>query len=328
MRICLLLLCFSSLGALQPEEISKRVQAHLLIQDPASACAEAQEGFEKAPHSPLLFEAYVKALAKHGDEKQLWQVWNARSADFPEVCQKREVLESIAWGILEKGARSPAPLIRVMALLGAYISQDARGVELLWQNMRDPNSKIRAVTIQLAGHMRDVKLQDGVLHAFDTDSDWKVRLAAIEAMGLMEIPQAKPRLLKLLANPQATAEEKGAAIEALVASLEDAQREEIEQLVQSNRAGLRELACAVVLALGLERDTDLMIRLLADHHADVRAAALRTLGVLRIKSHQEKPLSLYVDPYLQDGDPLVALTAAWVTTLNDPAAGRKHFPAG
>src|ERR1700733_11586432 len=140
MRICASFIFMALLGllnAISPEEsLTKRVQAHLIIQDPVTACAEAQRGFELYPLSPILFESYIKALAKQGDEKSLWQVWNTRGADFPEVCKKREVLEALSWGIIENGARSASPIIRMMSVLGAYFGQDARGVQILCKSLR------------------------------------------------------------------------------------------------------------------------------------------------------------------------------------------------
>lgn len=310
-----------------PEEdrIAKRIQAHLLIGDYPSASEEALMAFSQNPESQVLFESTLKALAKQGDEKELWELWNRHISKFPSLKTKRDLLENIAWGIISHASHSPSPVIRIMALLGAFFGQDAKGTEILCVNMQDQNSMIRAAAVELAGHLRDSKLCDEVVKVFHKEKNWQVRLTAIKALGKMKIEAAKEDLIRLISDDHAMAEEKAAAIEAIVNMMEDADREEIEKLAKSNRAGLRILACEVVSTLDLERDTDLVVQLLSDYHSEVRQSAIKTLGILKVKKFQEIPLSRYLLKFLDDSDPVTAITAAWLLTIQNCAEGSQAF---
>ena len=97
------------------------------------------------------------------------------------------------------------------------------------------------------------------------------------------------------------------------------------RLAHSDRAGLRLLACQIVQHFELREDVDQIIPLLDDHRADLRAAALHTLGLLRIGHHEGPPLQELFRAKLDDNDPSVAITAAWGLTLSDAEAGQKAF---
>lgn len=299
--------------------VESRITNHLIIRDYSTACLEAGQAFAKNPNEAL-FQLYIEALAKKGDEGQLWKVWNDHIAQFPALKQKREFLEHIAWGILNKGYASASPLIRIQALIAAYFSQDAKGVALLQRGMEDSSALIRRVSIKLAAGLRDAKLQDRVVAALKTDRNYDVRLAAIEAIGGMHIHSAKGDMLKILGQSQATPEETEAAVAALLEMTEAADRSEVERLAHHPRYGMRLLGCAVVKALESKRDTDLIEQLVEDPQPSVRASALRTLGLLRASKLQEKARMR-----LNDKDPTVAILAAWGLTLSSSKEGQAAF---
>ena len=224
------------------EKIAQRVYAHMAIQDLLSACEEAQLGLSQYPGSRPLQEAYIKALAKAGDEKTLWKSWKSYTSQFPEAVKDRDLLEAMAWGTISTGSASSSPVIRVMALLGAFFGQDAKGVDILCQNMRDPNTLIRGVAVKLASNMRDAKLCDNVLRLFRHEKNWHVRMEAIKAVGSMKLHEARPELEGIIASNHAMAEEKAAAIHSLVKLLDTAERGEVVRLAHSNRA---ELGCSL-----------------------------------------------------------------------------------
>ena len=327
MKLLWLVFCFHGalIASTTEELLVKRVYNHLFINDTKSACEEAKIAFNRYPNSPALFEAYLKALARHGDERMLWRVWNEQKANFPEVLTKRDLLEDIAWGIIENASVSSAPPIRIAALLGAFFGQDARGVKILCKNMRDQNSIIRMAAIKLAGHLKDANLCDEIFRIFQQEKNWQVRLEAISAIGKMNIREAEPMLIKMIGDDDTMAEEKIAAIEAWIQMNENANREEISKLAGSNRAGLRLLASEVIGNLFLDRDKDIAFQLTSDHHAEVRASALHTLGYLRVKEINNHPLQDSIHLHLNDKDPHVAITAAWLITLLDPELGQKAF---
>ena len=316
--VTVIFLFFSCLAASE-EKIAQRVRAHLLIRDFSSACQEAREGVAQHPQSRLLWEVWLQALAKKGDEKEMGAAWKRYLELYPDGCSRRELLESLAWGVIENGTRSSSPLTRLMALLGAFFSQDAKGVALLQRALSDSNAYVRATTVKLSSHLHDAKLQDEIVRLFQTERNWKVRLEVIRALGKMQIRSAEPDLIALIGRPQSQAEEKAAAITALVNLLDTAEKPEVEKLAKSDRAGLRLLACEVIEHFELKRDVDLLTALVSDTRAEVRAAAWHALGMVRASGVALKAL---VSKALKDPDPAVAITAAWNLTLQDPAAGQ------
>ena len=303
--------------------IAKRVYANLLIKDYSTALDEVQNGLRSYPQSEQLHEARIKVFAKQGDERKMLDAWHEYAAQFPKENVDRDIVEAMAWGVIEKGSDSTSPMTRLIAILAAFFSQDSKGVQILRDNLHNSNSLIRLVTVQLSGHLMDDILREEVLGLLKTENQWNVRLEVIKALGVMKMEESKPELEMIIANDKSMAEEKAAAIAALVSMMETADRNYVYSLTQSDRSGLRMLACEVVSTLDLERDIDLIIPLLDDHNAEVRAEALTTIGVLRTSSFQGKPIAEIVAPKTDDIDSSVAITAAWVLMLNDPQRGQE-----
>lgn len=303
----------------------KRVYAHLLIHDPASACEEAFQALHLYPHNKSLWEAYINALAKAGREKEMVATWKLYAAAYPDAYENRELLENMAWGVISQGTESSLLLIRTMAMLGAFFAQDAHGVDILHKNLSDTNSLLRSLAVQLSSKMQDAKLKDEVWRLLREDPVWQVRFEAIKAVGNMQIKEAWSDLLSIISSSDRMAEEKAAAIQSLVLMLDTVQHEEVVQLAKSDRAGLRLLACEVVIHCGLERDLDQIIPLLNDHSYEVRAAALEVIGNLRVKTINQKPVVDAIEWMLSDSEPTVAITAAWVVALNNPSKGQQAF---
>lgn len=95
------------------EGLGKRVHAHMVIGDYTAACSEAFVGLQSHPDSKILWQAYLRALAKAGDEKVLMVNWRLFVKKFPGESCNREMLECLAWAVLENGAVLP---LRVSAL--------------------------------------------------------------------------------------------------------------------------------------------------------------------------------------------------------------------
>lgn len=293
-----------------------RVYAHMLIHDYKSACEEAKQVVRKYPESQTALEAYIQALAKYGDVKNMLAAWKQFVSKYPEKRNDRQLLECMAWGIIEKGAGSSSPIVRAVATLAAFLGNDAKGVSIVQTRLRDHNTFVRNVAVQVASDFRDAKLQAEILRLLRNEKNWEVRLGAIRAVGKMDIKQAKPELMSIIADGRARADEKAAAIQSLVAMLETADRKEVMALAKSDRAGLRQLACQVVAYCDLNRDLDLITPLLRDYHPEVRASATLACGMFRTE---------HVKEMIRDPDPYVAMTAAWGSTIIDPNFGQKAF---
>lgn len=308
----------------EEEKLAERIYAHLLIKDTASACKEASLNVQNYPFSQPLWEAYITALGEAGYEREMITAWKTYNALDPAL-KNQKLLEHMAWSIIKKGSGAPSPITRAIALLGAFYAQDARGVKVIREFLYDSNSLLRNLALQLSSQMRDATLCEGVLHCLRHEKVWRVRLEAIKAVGMMKITTAKPTLVALIADDKTTAEEKVSAIHSLVHLLDAVNRYEVIQLAKSNRAGLRVLACEVVAYFNLEPELDQIFPLLKDHSSEVRAAALQVFGILRISSYNGQSLASVAALMTADRDQMVAVTAGWVLTLNDPNNGQQFF---
>lgn len=311
----------SAESALSPEQLEKRAHAHLIIEDYPSACNEALLSVYQYPDSKTVWLSYLHTLAKAGDEKAMMSNWKLFTAKFPEEKNNRNILEDFAWAVIDKGFRSSSPQIRVLALLGAFFSQDAKGVILLQQGFKDENSFIRAAAAKLSAHLMDASLQEELLRLLRTEKSWKVRLEVIRAIGELRVMVAKKDLQKIIKSPHSHAEEKTEAIKALVLLSEEIDHQQISDLVSGQSSGLRMLACELVAFFDQKRDIDKLAPLLEDHHADVRSQVFQTIGRLRSLTIGGKSVVELSKQAIADPDPAAAITAAWVLTINDPEKG-------
>lgn len=307
------------------EVIVQKINAHLTINDVLSACEEAQLGLISHPDSKYIQEAYIRALARTNDDKLLWKTWKSYSTKVPEPYKDRDLLETMAWGIIATGTTSSSPVIRSIALLGAFFGQDARGVEILSKMMHDPNSYIRAVTVKLASHMHDVKLRDEVIRLFHQEKNWMVRIEVLKALGSMKVHEARPLLMNLIASNESTAEEKLASVKSLVELQDTINDKELKQLAESDRSGLRLLSCKLIEYFNLGHHTDTLTKFLTDNHPEVRIAALHALGIIRISINEHPNLHFLCTKLANEPNPQVAMMAAWLMTLNDSSLSREIF---
>ena len=322
---CLFLFFSPWVGAAQEDLMAKRVQAHLVIKDYQAACQEAYSALLFYPDSKSLWKAYLKALAKAGDEKNLFSSCNQFFSKFPEERQSRELLETMAWAVIERGSNSSAPMIKIMSMIGALWSQDSKGIAILLKNLGDVNSLIRSVAVQLSSECADTSLKEAVYKIFKEENKWNVKLEAINAVGKMNIHEASVDLISLISHNRTTAEEKMAAISALVNLSDQMDRKQLHGLIQSNRAGLRLLACELMAHFEQVDDLDLLLPLLYDINAEVRANALQTIGFLRAETITGRAVNGIVEKFIFDPDPLVAISAAWVLTINSSNKGLEAF---
>jgi len=312
-------------GTTTPDTYAREVQAHLLIHDPLSACDKAREGLKLYQDNTVLWEAYISALSEAGFEKEMTLAWQHYSEQFPNPHENRKLIENMAWGVIQKASYSHAPMIRIYALLGAFYGKDARGVHILNRLLKDSNTLIRLAAIQLSSRLNDASLCDTIAASYYSEKCAENRIELIKAIGAMKIKSLKPQLVALLSNQKSSAEEKAAAIQSIINLMDTVERQELINLTSSPRAGLRLLACQAVAHFDLQKDLDLILPLLNDNSSEVRAAVLQLLGILRVDQVQGEKIAAIASSRLKDGNPLVALSAAWLLTIHDPENGQKAF---
>jgi len=318
--ICLLSLSWISTLKGVPSnlaEYSKRVHGHWILQDYSSALQEAYEAFNAAPPSTEAYELLIAALAKAGREEEVIRVWENYHTAFPEKEMPRELIEEVAWGVLIKAAASPSLVLREMALIAAFFSHSTQGVDILRQGMEDPNYAVRALAVKLSGHHKDFKLVEGVVKLFRSTQIWMVRKQAIIAAGEMKIHALKPDLEQIIASPSSKAEEQALALSSLLSMMDRVERRELETLAASPRYGLRLLACEAIAHFLSDRDLDLLLNLVNDPQADVRAAAFQSIALLNPdeNSGQSGMIIERAKSRLADSSPKARLSAIWVLLI-------------
>ncbi len=292
------------------QKIVKNVYAHLLIHDAASAVLCARRGVEAHPECQALRFALIRALSEQGEELQALDEWK----QLTKGQNSRHLLEVLSWGVLLKGERSPQLIIRINALLGASFTRDARAVPLLIDEMRSSNALLRSLAIHMAAKFGDTPLQAELERLLKEEKVWNVKLEVIKAVGQLRMLRMRPQLIEIIGNPKTLVEEKAAAMIALISLYESVEAQELERLVRSNRAGLRELACEIVAHLDLEEHLPLIRPLLKDTCGDVRIAALTAFGLMGKGPFLEM---------LEDTDPYVAVTAGWLALVRSEAKGEE-----
>ncbi len=296
----------------EPEAL-RRIYAHLFVHDPRSAVKEAENFLKIYPNSKELRLAYLQALAEKGDETAVLQEW-VKGKD--ELQKDRHALEILAWGVLKKGDLSSQLNIHLSALIGASLTRDVRAVPMLVNALRGTNALLRLISVRFTAQYGDGPLQEELKRLLTEEKVWFVRLEVIRAIGQLRITTLRDDLKEIIADRKTLVEEKAEAIIALVQMYDGVKGDHLLDLLTSNRAGLRQLACELVSYFDLHSNAKDLVPLLQDASPDVRAHALHTIGLLRVKVGEKRLQAL-----MQDSSPMVAITACWVATLQGMEEG-------
>lgn len=298
------------------QAIEKRIYAHLLIQDPQGAVQEAKRGLTLFPESKELHLAYIRALSENGNETAVLQEWEKTMTLFHEEISNRTALEVLAWGVLNKAERSPQLMIQFNSLLGAAFTHDIKALPHLIHAMRGTNTLMRIMAVQLSASYGDAPLQEELARMLKEEKVWAVKLEVIRAIGALRMTSLRDQLKEIISKDQTLIEEKAAAILAIVSMYDAIGPKELNSLLKSNRAGLRQLGCQLVAHLDMHGYVKEIGKLLSDSCPDVRIEALYTLGLLRAKIELSD-----ISSCLEDSSPVVAITAGWLAMLNGLSEG-------
>lgn len=296
----------------QQEDI-RRIYAHLFVHDPRSAVKEAENFLKIYPESKELQMAYLQALAEKGDETAVLQEWVKRK---DELQKDRHALEILAWGVLKKGDLSAQLNIHLSALIGASLTRDVRAVPMLVNALRDTNALLRLLAVRFSAHYGDAPLQEELKRLLKEEKVWFVRLEVIKTIGQLRITSLREELKEVIADKTTLIEEKATAIIALVQMYDGVRASDLKDLLTSNRAGLRQLACELIGHFDLHGHVKDLAALLQDASPDVRSHALQTIGLLRTKVGERRLKAL-----MEDSSPMVAIAACSVATLQGMEEG-------
>ncbi len=293
-----------------------------MISDRNSAVKEAKKALVEYPQSKSLQLAYIRALCEKGEEIEAMAQW---AETFQEESFDRRMLEVLAWGVLNKGEKSSQLNIRMNSILGAAFTRDAKAIPVLIDQLRGTNAMMRSIAVKLATNYGDAPLKDEIARLLKEEKVWYVRLDVIQAAGGLRMTHVKGDLKEIIGNPRTLAEEKVAAIIALVSMYDTIERSELLSLVASDRAGLRQLAAEAIIHLNLEKDYDLLLPLLRDVSPDVKISALNAIALLRIKEIDKTPTIDLIKETLSDTSTEVAITAAYACLLQNDRDVSRHF---
>lgn len=314
MALSLLLVCALAAPPVGVDALSP-IRSRIEIGDYDSALQEAAVRMGEAPNRSDLRAAYVIALARQGSDRLAYQAYLDYLRRFPEE-PRPVLLEEVCWSTLQAGARDQTFLGRLAALLGAVMAHEAPAVKIVLAGLRSPSGEIRLICAELAAELADASLQDELLRIMREDRNSEVRAEAIRSIGKLEIEEVREELKERLARSHLSIEEQEAAIGAILSMTDRADVAEIEQFACHERAAMRRLACECIARFDLCNEKWRLILLLGDTRADVRTAALSSLGLLRVEGVVDR-----VRPLLADPDPMVAITASWVVALYEPEEG-------
>lgn len=303
-------------ASLSEEAGIRRVQAHLIIQDVQSAKEEAAMLYDLYPDSIEIRKTFIEALSHAGLEKEAFEHWHEMTYNYPNLLYDRNLLEELSWGVLRNGLSSSQFGVRLAALIGSFLTRDVRAVPIIRKMMRDSNALIRSIAIQMASQYRDAPLKDEISRLIKEERVWMVRLEAIKAAGILQLKEAAPLLEKIVQSKRTMLQERQIAIEALLTMYDDISLERLEQMVKSDRAGLRHLAASMILHFERKDAEELLLLLLNDTNPAVRVNAQTAYALLFERAFE---------PLLDDPDPAVAITAAWALSLTGDEAGLKRL---
>lgn len=304
--IFIFILSADALWAHSPKKNVDRIYNHLFLKDYFSATREAKEGLAKDPSSDALRFALIRSHALCGQLGDAFEEWNMLDTKKIETKTARSLMESLAWGVISSYAHQLQ--VHLTAVVGAALTNDARGIPLIVSSIHSSNALVRSVTAQYARSFRDQRVVDALSERLAKEKVWYVRLELMRTLGMLRIRSASNALIACIENEQSTMEERHTAMAALCNSREDVDRDTVQKLVKSNRIGERHLACGLVLGFGKKDFAVLLTPLLSDDSPVVRVAAINAFALLSNgKDLWEAP----VKELLDDANGEVSLTAAW-----------------
>ena len=327
MKIIASLLCIISLQISShlfgDELICKRARSHLAILDPKAALDEVNRALQSrkaANHLPLL-RTKIQCLAALQEEGAMLACWKEYRALCPEADHDTELLEYMSWATIQKGVQNPSPLIRMEGALGAFYSQDAKGIPLVKKLLDDPNIQLRLFGLFLASHLRDEVIQTKVLELLLADPSPFVKSAAIETLGTMRAEIALPYLKKLLARRNSSREEQISVVQACTHIFLRPAKDDLAALVKSPHSSLRALACSLILQHNMQDLKHLVIELVHDSSMDVQMFALQTLATLKpIELFNNEELRTFIHELCEQNSPQVSICASYLLLVCDKDA--------
>jgi|GEM_PF-1512438 len=305
----------------------RRVHAHLLIQDVKSALQEARKLVQEYPDVPEAKRALMSALAAVGDVDGWFAQWQGSHFDEQTCKSDRILFEEIAWGVLNHARKTGSLQLRVLACIGAGLTRDANSLPFILECLRDSNAQLRGTAVELASMYGDAILRQQLITMFHKEKIHPIRVEVIRAFGRLKMQKMRPLLLKSLENSKLCSDEKRVTIQVLAEMTETINEDDLQHLLLSKRSALRVCGIEMVAQCELRGQEGNLLKLGYDSHPQVRAAALKAMGILRLDKGNPDVVRC-VQHHLMSPDPEVSVTAAWfaqIIGLKKGAERLKHW---
>ncbi len=304
-------------------DFASKVVSFLLVKDYEGAKNSCELAIKIFPESTRLKSLYIRTLSEGGECEKALEVFK-RECLGNELGKNFDLLESLSWGILSQREKDSEMGI-LASLIGAYLTQDARAVQLIRDGMQSSNAYIRGVAIQLACYYNDSILQKEILRLLQEERNWFVRKEVIAAVGKMRLKEAAIDLKEMVASRAISHEEKQAAIQSLVMLHDDLSKEELVSLLQSKRAGFRELAVVLVDHFEKKPLIGLLLPLLSDSSPSVRTRMLAMLGSINFDVSVFSSIKEKLKELSRDLNPEVAIMSDWVLLKVDTEYAKEEL---
>ncbi len=304
-------------------DFAGKVVSFLLVRDYEGARISCETALRIFPDSARLKNLYIRTLSEGGDCEKALEIFKKKRLSN-ELLQNFDLLESLSWGILSQREKDSEMGV-LASLIGAYLTQDARAVQLLKDGMQSSNAYIRGLSIQLACNYNDRPLQQEVLRLLQEEKNWYVKREVVSAIGRMRLKEAAIDLKEIIASKAVSSEEKEMAIQSLVMLHDDLSREEMNSLLQSKRAGFRELAVVLVDHFEKKEQITHLLPLLSDSSPSVRTRMLAMLGSINFDLSIYSSIKEKLKELSKDLNPEVAIMADWVLLKIDPEYGKEEL---
>ena len=316
-------LCAAYVG--NEKEFISKISSLITIGDRKGARRVSFLTRELYPESSAVLSLYIRSLANDGYLKEALSLLPSISSDR-EVREFFPVLEAIGWNYLlyEEGISSVS---NIASLLGAYRTQDARCVHLLLKKLDSTNAFDRHLAVKLSMAYRDNPLKKKILSMLKEEKNYFVKLMLLEAVGSMEIKEAKEHLQQVVASSSKTPDERYVAIQSLVALSDKPEEKEVLELYRSSKTSMRELCIALITHFEMKEHLQILKDSLKDRHPKVRAKALLGLVILDVDKTELLALLPAVRSMMEKDKVEVSVIASILLASVDEEQGRKAFAA-
>ena len=138
------------LMALDVAGVQKRIDSHLILSDHSSAIEETKQGITMFPDSKELHGSLIRVLSESGRSLEALRTWKLFFASIAySPADHFALIEALAWGVL-KDCKEGTEIMKLMALMGAYLTHDARATEMLQSALVGPNAMLRSQALRLS----------------------------------------------------------------------------------------------------------------------------------------------------------------------------------